>query len=66
MSEEKDAVQSPNEQNDQVEADQISTNDLDAVAGGVLALQQMEGSTEQAESPLSSLYSLECICIGDE
>lgn len=63
MSEEKDVAQSPN---DQVEADEISTNDLDTVAGGVLALQQMEGSTEQEDSPLSSLYSVGCICMEED
>jgi hypothetical protein len=52
-------IQSPN---DQMEADQISTTELDTVAGGVLALQKLEGEPDQSEAALSSLYSIFCSC----
>jgi len=54
------AAQNPT---DQVEADQISVDELDAVAGGVLALQEMQGG-EQTEE-LSSLISNVC-CLSQD
>ncbi len=56
-------VQSPN---NQVEGDEISNDELDAVAGGVLALQRTQGGEQSAEDGgLSSLLSVGCICLAE-
>lgn len=52
------AAKSPN---DNVESDEINTSELDTVAGGVLALQGVEGGEDQPDAATSHI-SVGCTC----